>query len=173
MTSQRGQKRKRMPRQRPGASKQDYETPDEFVRAVERLVGIAGQGFAVDLAATEANSKGQTCITPEADSLVVNWLRLPSASEGRWCWLNPPFAHLEPWVAKCAYARRNGLRIACLLPAGVGTNWFAAHVAGQAMVLFVRPRLTFVGHDDPYPKDLILCLYDGPRVGYAPWVWKA
>jgi hypothetical protein len=161
-----------MPQQKPGRSKQDYETPNEFILAVERLVGVGIKGFAVDLAATEANSKGQICVTPEEDSLVTDWLNLPYASEGRWCWLNPPFGRIEPWVAKCAHGTAHGLRIACLLPAGVGSNWFAHHVAGKALVLFVRPRLTFVGHADPYPKDLILCLYDGPRVGYAPWVWK-
>jgi hypothetical protein len=33
-------------------------------------------------------------------------------------------------------------------------------------------RLTFVGHTDPYPKDLALLLY-GPSVspGYEMWMW--
>ena len=89
-------------------------------------------------------------------------------------WVNPPFARLGPWVEKCAWeSHEQGLRIAALLPADVGTEWFATHVAGKAHELFLRPRPIFVGETAPYPKDLMLCLYDGPRIGYTTWDWRA
>jgi hypothetical protein len=42
------------PRQKPHRSKQDYCTPDDFLRAVTRLLGI--QAFAFDLAADATNA---------------------------------------------------------------------------------------------------------------------
>ena len=35
----------RMPAQRPGRSRQDFETPPEFIAAVKRRLGINGFGF--------------------------------------------------------------------------------------------------------------------------------
>lgn len=43
-----------MPRQRPHRSKQDYRTPSEFLRAVERDFGV--RDWSIDLAAERATS---------------------------------------------------------------------------------------------------------------------
>jgi len=153
------------PPQKPGRSRQDYQTPPAFLRAVERMLNIPG--FDLDLAATRETSVAPSCLTPEQDALTVNWPVIAG-----WAWLNPPYARLEPWVARCAFFATLGMRLAVLLPAGVGTRWYATHVHGHAFVLFLRPRLTFVGETAPYPKDLLLALYDGPRIGAAPWDWQ-
>ncbi len=59
-----------------------------------------------------------------------------------------------------------------LIPASVATNWFADEIHGCALVLPIRPRLTFVGHQHPYPKDLMLCVYNLGAPGFEPWRWK-
>lgn len=90
-----------------------------------------------------------------------------------WGWLNPPYSHIAPWAERCADAATDGAHITLLVPASVGANWFRDFVHGQARVIFLNGRLTFVGHMAPYPKDCMLCLY-GPdvEIGYNVWTWR-
>jgi hypothetical protein len=147
-----------------GQSNQEVGTPWEFVHAVEKLIGSP---FYYDLAGTEANRKAPLVLTPELDSLQQPWSGILG---GKWGWLNPPFGDITPWVERCAKYRWDA-RIALLAPASIGTGWYRDYVFGHAYVLGVSPRLTFVGSKDPYPKDLMLCLYDGPRIGHGVWNW--
>lgn len=156
------------PKQKPGKSKQDYGTPWAFIRAVEKRWGP----LAIDLAARADNAKAPRFITPEADSLSS---RNPWSP---WCreiaWLNPEFADIAPWAAKCAanaeVYRAGGGRIIMLTPASIGSEWFEAHVHRKAMVIGLRPRLTFEGTSDPYPKDLMLSIF-GEAPGFDTWRW--
>lgn len=151
------------PRQKPGRSKQDFATPDDFIAAVKRRLGI--DEFVVDLAASASNAKAVRFLDEAHDSLQFDW----SIYAGRgWCWLNPPFGHIEPWARKCMLHRDS--RIAFLVPASTGASWFTDWVAGWARVLFLSPRLSFDGVG-PYPKDCILALYGEPP-GYEPWDWR-
>ena len=143
-------------------SKQDYQTPWEFIRAVESRFGK----FEWDLAADDQNHKAPKYFTEKTNSLSHPWAMISGN-----CWLNPPFGVIGPWAEKCAKEARLGAKIFLLTPASVGSNWFAEHVHGKALVLFLSPRLTFDGADDPYPKDLILSCYGQPP-GYEPWRWK-
>src|ERR1044071_3545713 len=91
-----------MPTQQPGKSKQDYQTPFEFMQAVKQLLNI--EKFEWDLAADELNRQAEKWYGPGGvaeDSL--DW-ELDWPTEG-WCWLNPPYSHIKPWVAKAC----NGL----------------------------------------------------------------
>lgn len=154
------------PVQKPGRSKQDYGTPPEFVRAVEARFGL----LRCDLAASFGNAKAPIFYAEACNSLAQPWAL--EHSDGT-LWLNPPFADIDPWAAKCAEesARRRGL-ILMLSPASIGSNWFAAHVNRKAMVLGLSPRLTFEGTSDPYPKDLMLSVFGMGMVGFDCWRWK-
>lgn len=154
-----------MPAQKPGLSKQTYETPSLFVQAAAMMLGI--DHFAVDLAADGENHKAPYWYSEADDTFTKDWHKIVG-----WCWLNPPFSHLAPWVQKACVESQRGARVAVLLPAGVSTEWYAQYVHERAHVLFVRPRLTFVGETDPYPKDLMLALFDGVRTGTGCWKWK-
>lgn len=157
-----------MPEQRPHRSKQDYGTPPEFLDAVRSRFGP----IVADLSATSDN-----CVVPdhygdddEGGALVQPWAT--DFLSGN-LWLNPPFTDIGRWAEKCACEAplRHGL-ILLLTPASVGANWFAEHVHDKAMVLAIRPRLTFVGCTDPYPKDLILSVYGMGFRGFDTWRWK-
>ena len=155
-----------MPLQKPGKSKQDYGTPLEFVRALEKRLGIVG--FSIDLAATQDNSIAPQFYSEEFDALKEPWFRGTG-----WAFCNPPYGGIESWVKKAHHEAINyGAQIAMLLPASVGSNWWAEWVHNTAHVLFVRPRLTFVGAEDPYPKDLVVLLYGPIFGGYDVWRWK-
>ena len=147
-------------------SKQDYETPDEFIEAVERRFGR----IEFDLAAHAKNTKHRRFFSKQHNSLEQDWHQL-----GGLLWLNPEFKYIAPWAEKCKVEAAKGARIALLTPASVGTVWFAEHVHGNALVLGLSPRLTFGGEKTPYPKDLMLSMF-GPA-GEVPWgrgfdVWR-
>jgi len=158
---------KTVPAQKPGKSKQDYGTPSELIHAI----GVEFSAtFSVDLAANALNRKITRYLGPGSeygeDSLAVDWAKFSGDA-----WLNPPFADIEPWAKKCATTVRSG-RIFLLTPASVGSNWYLAHVHGRAHVVAISPRVTFVGAEDPYPKDLILSVWSGIRGGFSCWRWK-
>lgn len=157
-----------MPAQRPGTSRQDYETPAAFIAAVERRFGA----LHCDLAAHQGNAKVGLYLGPGSshgeDSLAVSWSSyLPHGN----LWLNPPFARIEPWAKKCAEeaAKRHGL-ILMLTPASVGANWYQEHVLGKAFVLALAPRLSFDGIA-PFPKDCSLAVYGYGLHGFDTWRW--
>lgn len=157
-----------MPAQNRAKSKQDYQTPDDFIDAVRLRFGP----LAIDLAATAQNRKAPIHLGLDVheDALSVQW----PIARGAIGWLNPPFAKLDPWVAKCVASRsrlQGGARILLLVPASIGACWFLDHVHGKAFVHALSPRLKFIGCKDPYPKDCILAEY-GAAPGFDVWRWK-
>lgn len=153
---------RKAPRQKPGKSRQDQGTPWPFIRAVEARFGE----FAWDLAASESNAKARMWLDEEGDSLKVHWASLVGN-----LWLNPPFGNIAPFAEKCAIESARGAKIRMLVPASVGTIWFREFVHRRAYVLFLSPRLTFLGEKDPFPKDLLLCVYERGLHGYDCWRW--
>lgn len=161
-------------------SRQDYETPPDFIAAVVERFGPLD----VDLA---CGPKLQTTMPldgvypdtrkapvglcyPQIDSLTVPWGDLYGDST---CWLNMPFGSAGDWYAKCAseYERFSTGKILALSPASIDTNYFADYVWGRALVLALRPRIVFVGEVDPFKKPLMLCVY-GAAPGFDVWRWK-
>jgi phage N-6-adenine-methyltransferase len=157
------------PPQKPGRSKQDYQTPPEFLEAVLRYLHIAD--FTIDLAASAQNAVTARYYSQEENALALHhrWNVGPG-----WAWCNPPFGHIEPWVQRAAYEQREcGAQIAMLLPAGVGSNWFKRWGHEKARVIFLNGRLTFVGETTCYPKDCLLLLYSPyVTIGYEVWNWR-
>jgi phage N-6-adenine-methyltransferase len=163
-----------MPKQKPRRSEQTVCTPREFLSAVEERFGVIDW----DLAASADNAVTGKYLGPGAprgaDSLAVDWAMLPTPPY-QCLWLNPPFGNIAKFAAKCAeQAPAIAGSILMLVPASVGTNWFAQHVHRKALVLALRPRLTFVGHEDPYPKDLMLAIYGRWVVpAFDTWRWDS
>lgn len=151
-------------------SKQEVGTPQNFLAAVQSRFGRIHW----DLAANRENSvAGMNYFGPGStfaeNSLIVPWSR--SNRAGGPYWLNPPFGTIEPWAAKCATCRGMPRWTLLLVPAAVGSNWFQRHVAPNALVLELTDRITFVGQEQPYPKDLILGCFGFGVIGRAPWHW--
>lgn len=149
-------------------SKQDYQTPPEFISAVEERFGK----ITFDLAASPENTKANLFFTKEADSLKQQWHQHRGI-----CWLNPPFDFIGPWAKKCDQEScfdetRLGAKILLLVPASVGSNWFARHVFKKCLVIFLNNRITFVSQTTPYPKDCILAAYNFGEPGFEVWRWK-
>lgn len=153
-----------------GGSRQDYQTPPEFVTAVRHKLGIVD--FAFDLAASPENAVVSDFFTEADNSLSQHWDEVLRPKN--WGWLNPPFANIAPWVEK---AYRESLmashpNVAMLVPASVGANWWRDWVHAKARVLCLNGRIQFVGAKDPYPKDCALLLYsESVDPGYEVWTW--
>lgn len=146
-------------------SEQEVETPADFIAAVVDRFGP----IAFDLAAIAKNAKSDHYFTPRMDGLKQDWSDL----EGN-LWLNPPFGSIAPWATKCRATTEERHRfslILMLVPASVGTRWFADSVHQRALVLGLTGRVTFVGSKDPYPKDLMLVVY-GTFRGFDTWDWR-
>lgn len=149
-----------------GQSKQDYQTPEDFMLAVKRRFGK----ISYDLAAHAQNTQCTLFFTEADNSLVQCWADIETASNG-WLWLNPQFDNIAPWAEKCAKESADGARILFLVPASIGANWFRDHVHGKAMVFALNGRMSFDGKN-PYPKDCILCAYSHGSCGFDVWNWK-
>ena len=121
-----------------------------------------------DLAADESNAVCPNYYDEESDALAHDWTCLTGV-----LWLNPPFGDIPRWAAKCKASAGPGRRILLLTPASIGTNWFAEHVHGSALVLGLNPRLKFGGEKNAYPKDLMLSVWADPSWNkFDVWRWK-
>lgn len=174
---------RKMPRQKPGQSEQSVETPADLLTAVKRFLGVTH--FWIDLAADDQNRKARRYYSEKVDSLkqAWSWQEWSGGEGGRpWAWCNPPYTKIAPWVEKAfVEAMDKWADVAMLVPASVGSEWWArfVHEPGCTRVLLLRGRPTFVGHTSPYPKDLAVILYlgdvDSPFVKlpkYTMWDWR-
>lgn len=151
-----------------GSSKQDYQTPPEFIQAVVKGFGR----LSWDLAASAENKQAEKFYGESDDSLTQCWRDIKSFGRGPVLWLNPPYDNIAPWARKCAEESTEGnARVLFLVPASVGANWFRDYVHGKAHVLFLNGRIKFVGAKDAYPKDCILACF-GWNPGYSVWSWN-
>lgn len=154
------------PRQKPGQSKQDYETPPDFISAVERRFGR----ITFDLAASPHNAKAKYFFALEngVDALRQDW---SDPKLGCVRWLNPPFANIGPWAEKCAACRWLPAWTLLLTPASIGSLWYARHVLRRAHVDGIS-RMVFVGETQSYPKDLSLSAFGFGVSGHGFWQWR-
>lgn len=153
-----------MPRQKPGRSVQAVQTDPRLIAAVERRFGH----LVLDLAASAENTQAPYYFDEDDDSLrdECDWNAAPVGNR----WLNPPFADIAPWAAKCWAYGRPGNKTFLHVPASTGANWFRDYVDGKALVMLLNGRVTYVGHTTCYPKDCIVAVY-GMEPGYEVWDW--
>lgn len=159
-------KTRKMPAQKPHRSEQKVGTPWEFIEACEKRFGK----IVLDIATTPKLAKADRFFTPEDDAFTKKWY-----GHGGVGYLNPEFGNIRPWAERMAkitpkLVERGELNL-LLVPASVGSHWFADHVWDKALVLCMRPRLKFIGHTTHFPKDLILCVY-GEEPGIELWEWN-
>ena len=70
---------------------------------------------------------------------------------------------------------RHDAPLLVLVPASIGSNWYAKYVYHYATTWALSPRIQFTGHTTPYPKDLMLLQYGGldcEHMALKLWRWK-
>ena len=120
-------------------TKQDWETPQEFVDFIEREHRVL---FTLDVAATANNRKAPMWYDEEADGLNSSWY-------GHIVWCNPPYANQKDWVLKAIHeSARNGVDVFMLIPARPDTKLFHDWIMTNATSIgFVKGRLNFGGKE--------------------------
>lgn len=110
--------------------------------------------FALDVCATAGNAKCRLFITEQQDSLMVDWRKYLSTGGGRneyapsaddrypaWCWCNPPYSNIVPWVQKAANASRaSNLGVVMLVMADTSVGWFAEAMQTVSEVRFITAK---------------------------------
>ncbi len=131
-------------------------------------------GFTVDAAASHENALLPRYWTRETDGLVQSW-----RAERVWC--NPPYSHIEPWLAKAWAEMLNGAceSVVMLLPANrCEQAWWHRHVEPyrdgplreriRLTLRFLPNRLRFAWHSSrPRPTK-----GDRPPFGCALLFWR-
>ncbi len=151
-------------------SNQNRGTPRVFLDAVEQKFGP----IAWDLAASASNAVATKYFGPDhenesyRDSLVQDWGSLKGV-----CFLNPPFANIAPWAAKCASVKHRRGWTLFLVPDSRDSNWYIQHVAGQCIEIPLSGRIVFNGEKTGFPKSLVLYCYGFGVAGAMPaWRWN-
>lgn len=150
----------------PDKGEQVVGTPDEFLKAVILRFGSLGFDLACDGRNNVLELPG---FTPEDDALKRSW-----PVDDLWNWLNPPFKKSNLFTAKAHEEGQRGAKTLVLVRAAIGSEWFAENVEGKALVVPIRGRLMFKGHDKNYAADLILLVYGlhGLVGTQPPWDWR-
>lgn len=118
--------------------------------------------FALDVCASERNAKCWLFITEQQDSICVDWRKYlstfgwrndyaPSADDRypAWCWCNPPYSNISPWVQKAAWASRNSnLGVVMLVVADASVGWFAEalQTVSEIRMITASPKASGIGH---------------------------
>lgn len=132
------------------STNQSWETPAALL---EGLHGVFGR-FDLDPCAprkSRTRVRARVHLTEEDDGLSVGWRGV--------VFVNPPYGRgLAAWVAKAHREVEEGRArtVVALLPARPDTAYWHEHVAGRAVVYFLRGRLRFGdgGNSAPFPSAL-------------------
>jgi|21_taG_2_1085346.scaffolds.fasta_scaffold01168_5 site-specific DNA-methyltransferase (adenine-specific) len=98
------------------------------------------QEFAFDLdgAAQAHNAMLENFISPEEDSLTVEW-----SDRGSTVWLNPPYKNMGAWMKKAYLESLKGLTVVALVLVRSDTRWWNDWAMKAAEVRIIRGRVYF------------------------------
>lgn len=128
---------------------QVVETPRWFLSRVEGHFGK----IIHDAAANAENSVVPSFFSEENSALTQDW-----PTEGV-VWCNPPFKLFGRFTAKAREQMRHGVETVVLATASISCNWWQENVHTSSAIIYPIKRIRFVGHKDPFPKDLCLIHY--------------
>ncbi|TCD20918.1 phage N-6-adenine-methyltransferase [Lelliottia amnigena] len=99
--------------------------------------------FQLDAAAAPHNALCKRFITEDENTLETPWsarISLPG-----YCWLNPPYSDITPFVKKAAAESLNQIGTVMLVPADTSVGWFKEAMATASEVRFITAgRLAFI-----------------------------
>lgn len=123
------------------SAQQAYRTPRDFLERVQRKFGVT---IAFDLACTVEDAVAPIGFGyPKQDALASAWPDTSKLPGIAYC--NPPFNRAGAFARVASESPH--CRTLMLIPASVGSNWFAEYVNGKALVVFLRPRIVFLQPD--------------------------
>lgn len=126
----------------------EWETPIEFFNFINNIVS-----FDCDLAATEDNSLLVNYISPEENSLEVDWSK--RVKHAGWC--NPPYSKCAEFCEKAYKEMHKGVRSLLLIPARTDTRYWHDFCSNANIIFFLKGRLKFSKSKNsaPFPSALV------------------
>ena len=136
----------------------DHGTPQPLFDAINVAFGPVD----VDVCAEASNAKLPVFISPEQDAFRADW-----SDYGRVAFMNPPYGRgvTGRWLALARRWAEAGMTVIALMPASVGTGWWAREVTPHAAeVLFLVGRVRFVreGNSGGAGYDSAIVVYRPP-----------
>lgn len=90
---------------------------------------------------------------PERDGLKENWSKYGSV------FVNPPFNDAYNWLKKARDESKLGATVVVLLPSKTETRWWHELALQANEIRFVKRRVTFDGHKDPFIIGIALIIF--------------
>ncbi len=81
---------------------------------------------------------------PDKDGLIEDWSQYGTA------FVNPPFKYAKQWIAKAQAESKKGITVVVFLPSKTETAWWHDYALKADEIRFVRRRVTFEEHKDPF-----------------------
>jgi len=128
-------------------------TPKWFLSG---LVAVAGLPLRLDPCADPTNHVGAKYYytgDPD-DGLAADW------AIGGLVYVNPPYADLARWLAKCAFEGKRGALIYALIPFRPHRHWFCQHLSGVPIISLAP--FPFVGQKQAFPAPLCVAVWNLP-----------
>lgn len=121
-------------------SRDSWETPQPVFEALDREFR-----FGHDVCAEHATAKCPVYWTIEDDALSKDWAKECDNLFGYYCWCNPPYSKIGPWVDKAIECQKNGVGVVMLVMANTSSQWFAKAAESASEVrMVVNGRLSFL-----------------------------
>lgn len=141
----------------PGAREQTVLTPQWIL---DWLRDASGRTLALDPCTLPTNpTRAQRVFTVADDGLAQSW----ACGPGGFVYVNPPYADLQPWLAKCQTEASYDTPIYALVPWRGHRQWFAAAVQSASSVTHLAP-FPFVGSTSAFPAPLCIITWHLPPV---------
>ena len=139
-------KRNKMNKVHFSSSTDDWSTPVNFFKEIEKRFGC----FDLDPCADHDNAKADLYYIKSEDGLSKEW-------KGK-VWMNPPYGReIIKWMKKAYESSLNGAMVVCLVPSRTDTKWWHEY-AMKGKIEFIRGRLKFgtSKNSAPFPSALII-----------------
>lgn len=115
-----------------------YQTPRPVFDAIDSRFNMV-----LDTAASDTNTMLPVYITEQQDALVTPWRMY--AAKGCYCWNNPPYSDIAPWVHKATLEQQQGLGTVMLVFADNSVKWYTNAIQSACEVWqIVCGRISFV-----------------------------
>lgn len=136
-----------------------WQTPPELFAALS-----AEFGFCLDVAASDTNHMLPVYFTEQDSALTQSW-SVPGLSG--YCWCNPPYSDITPWVKKAADQNKFGcVGTVMLVPADQSVGWFREALSSVSEVRIITGgRVSFVRADNQQAVN-------GNNKGSMLLIWK-
>lgn len=92
--------------------------------------------FILDVAALPVSALCESYLTPDEDALSVDWGDyIPADERSPWCWCNPPYSDIGPWVVKAMVEQHNGIGTVLLVPQDQSAEWYPGDNASEIRII--------------------------------------